>query len=299
MGIQDAIENSICNNRKVETKQWIQDLLQTSQLVGDLYSINYENAKVIIHDTFRHNVGGIPSLSFLIASRLDPNNCDNVDYKDEDTSFILLRVMDSTTLPQDVEAERIRVETAQRVSGDSSKNYDDNSAMDYRTKNLLSFAGIQCRIIGTFYLDDNAKNSEGKLQLRFGSDISNYYPNHGLKVYRPNGKALEKIINYIDPYTELANIEKYGSDNKVKIGQVRYASTNRRFQNIDDVPVYIYPADLLSQKTALFGMTRTGKSNTTKIIAKSVFELRNNEPRKLRIGQVIFDPNGEYANENV
>lgn len=299
MGIQDAIENSICNNRKVETKQWIQDLLQTSQLVGDLYSINYENAKVIIHDTFRHNVGGIPSLSFLIASRLDPNNCDNVDYKDEDTSFILLRVMDSTTLPQDVEAERIRVETAQRVSGDSSKNYDDNSAMDYRTKNLLSFAGIQCRIIGTFYLDDNAKNSEGKLQLRFGSDISNYYPNHGLKVYKPNGKALEKIINYIDPYTELANIEKYGSDNKVKIGQVRYASTNRRFQNIDDVPVYIYPADLLSQKTALFGMTRTGKSNTTKIIAKSVFELRNNEPRKLRIGQVIFDPNGEYANENV
>lgn len=230
---------------------------------------------------------------------MDPNNCDNVDYKDEDTSFILLRVMDSTTLPQDVEAERIRVETAQRVSGDSSKNYDDNSAMDYRTKNLLSFAGIQCRIIGTFYLDDNAKNSEGKLQLRFGSDISNYYPNHGLKVYKPNGKALEKIINYIDPYTELANIEKYGSDNKVKIGQVRYASTNRRFQNIDDVPVYIYPADLLSQKTALFGMTRTGKSNTTKIIAKSVFELRNNEPRKLRIGQVIFDPNGEYANENV
>lgn len=299
MGIQDAIENSICNNRKVETKKWIQDLLQTSQLVGDLYSINYESAKVIIHDTFRHNVGGIPSLSFLIASRLDPNNCENVDYKDEDTSFILLRVMDSTSLPQDVEAERIRVETAQRVSGNTSKNYDDNSAMDYRTKNLLSFAGIQCRIIGTFYLDDNAKNSEGKLQLRFGSDISNYYPNHGLKVYKPNGKALEKIINYIDPYTELANIEKYGSDNKVKIGQVRYASTNRRFQNIDDVPVYIYPADLLSQKTALFGMTRTGKSNTTKIIAKSVFELRNNEPKKLRIGQVIFDPNGEYANENI
>lgn len=298
MGIQEAIENSIGNNRIVETKQWIQDLLQKDQLVGDLYSINYETAKVIVHDTFRHNVGGIPSLSFLIASRLDPANCDNIDYKDEDTSFILLRVMDSTTLPQDVEAERIRVETAQRVSGDLSKNYDDNSAMDYRTKNLLSFAGVQCRIIGTFYLDANAGNSESKLQLRFGSDISNYYPNHGLKVYKPNGKALEKIINYIDPYTELANIEKYGADNKVKIGNVRYASTNRRFQNIDDVPVYIYPADLLSQKTALFGMTRTGKSNTTKIIAKSVFELRKTPQKPLRIGQIIFDPNGEYANEN-
>ncbi len=299
MEIERAIQDSIENNKKVETKQWIQELLQTNQLVGDLYSINYENAKVIIHDTFRHNVGGIPSLSFLIASRLDPNNCDDIDYKDEDTSFILLRVMDSTTLPQDIDAERIRVETAQRVSGDTSKNYDDNSTMDYRTKNLLSFAGIQSRIIGTFYLDDNIANSEGSLQLRFGSDISNYYPNRGLKVYKPNGKALEKIINYIDPYTNLVNIEKYGSDNKVKIGNVRYASTNRRFQNIDNVPVYIYPADLLSQKTALFGMTRTGKSNTTKIIAKSVFELRKNKNKPLRIGQVIFDPNGEYANENI
>ncbi len=49
-------------------------------------------------------------------------------------------------------------------------------------------------------------------------------------------------------------------------------------------------------------MTRTGKSNTTKIIAKSVFELRNpqkSEDASLRIGQIIFDPNGEYANENV
>ena len=299
MEIERAIQDSIENNKKVEAKQWIQELLQTNQLIGDLYSINYENAKVIIHDTFRHNVGGIPSLSFLIASRLDPNNCDDIDYKDEDASFILLRVMDSTTLPQDINAERIRVETAQRVSGDASKNYDDNSTMDYRTKNLLSFAGIQSRIIGTFYLDDNIANSEGSLQLRFGSDISNYYPNRGLKVYKPNGKALEKIINYIDPYTDLANIEKYGSDNKVKIGNVRYASTNRRFQNIDNVPVYIYPADLLSQKTALFGMTRTGKSNTTKIIAKSVFELRKNKNKPLRIGQVIFDPNGEYANENI
>ena len=48
-------------------------------------------------------------------------------------------------------------------------------------------------------------------------------------------------------------------------------------------------------------MTRTGKSNTTKIIAKSVYELRypkSTDDNPLRIGQIIFDPNGEYANEN-
>jgi hypothetical protein len=113
---------------------------------------------------------------------------------------------------------------------------------------------------------------------------------------------LEQIVNYCDPSTLKSHIEKYNNSEKVKLGQVRYASTNRKYQQIDDVPVYIYPADLLSQKSALFGMTRTGKSNTTKIIAKSVYELRTNEnpdDTPLRIGQIIFDPNGEYANENV
>ncbi|MBQ9494873.1 MAG: DUF87 domain-containing protein [Treponema sp.] len=299
MDLENTIGQNITNNKKIETSDWIKKLLQPSQLVGDLYSINYDYAKVIIHDHYRHQVGGIPSLSFLVASRLDPNQCDAVDYKDEDTSFILLRVMDSTSLPQDVEAEKIRVETAQRVSGKTEINWDDSSTMDYKTRNLLSFAGLQCRIVGTFFLDDDNSNSEAPLQLRFGSDISNYYPNRGLKVYKPNGEALKWIINYIDPYTKQANIEKYGSNNEVKIGHVRYASTNRKYQQIDDVPVFIYPADLLSQKTALFGMTRTGKSNTTKIIAKSVFELRKNPEKPLRIGQIIFDPNGEYANENV
>lgn len=299
MSLESEITKNLSDSKKVETARWIKTLLQPNQIIGDLYSINYEYAKVIVHDTYRHSVGGIPSLSFLIASRLNPDDCDNVDYKDEDTSFILLRVMDSTTLPQDVEAERIRVETAQRVSGKTETNWDDSSAMDYKTRNLLSFAGLQCRIIGTFFLEEDSANSESPLQLRFGSDISNYYPNRGLKVYKPNGKALERIVNYIDPVTRQSNIEKYGSSGEVKIGYVRYASTNRKYQQIDDVPVHIYPADLLSQKTALFGMTRTGKSNTTKIIAKSVFELRKNQKAPLRIGQIIFDPNGEYANENV
>lgn len=210
--------------------------------------------------------------------------------------------MDAAALPQDKEAERIRVETAQRISGETEKHWDDAGSMDLRTKNILGFAGVQCRIIGTFFLEENGQNREASLNLKFGSDISNYYPNRGLKVYKPNGKALEQIVNYADPSSIQAHTEKYGNTERVKLGFVRYASTNRKYQQVDDVPVYIYPADLLSQKSALFGMTRTGKSNTTKIIAKSVFELRANENpncKPLRIGQIIFDPNGEYANENV
>jgi len=304
MSIEQGLNSRRENDKQVETQQWFQKLIQPDEYVGDLYSINYETARVIIHDFHRAKVGGIPSLSFLIASRVDPSKTD-IDFKTEDASFILLRVMDAAALPQDKEAERIRVETAQRISGETEKHWDDAGAMDLRTKNILGFAGVQCRIIGTFFLEENGQNGEAPLNLKFGSDISNYYPNRGLKVYKPNGEALEKIINYIDPSNiqELEN--RYGTSAvqaKVKIGHVRYASTNRKYQNIDDVPVYIQPMDLLNQKSALFGMTRTGKSNTTKIIAKSVFELRklkDNNKRDIRIGQIIFDPNGEYANENV
>jgi DNA helicase HerA-like ATPase len=302
MSIEKGIHLRIENNKKIETEQLFKKLVQSEEYVGDLYSINYETARVIIHDSARKKVGGIPSLSFLIATRINPDNAANIDFRSEDASFILLRVIDSTPLPSEKEAERIRVETAQRVSGEIEKHWDSKGAMDGKTKTMLGYAGVECRIIGTFYLEENPKNSEAPLALKFGSDISNYYPNRGLKVFKPNAKALEEIVNYSDPSNIESHIEKYGNTEKVKLGFVRYASTNRKYQQIDDVPVYIYPADLLSQKSALFGMTRTGKSNTTKIIAKSVFELRipkDTESNCLRIGQIIFDPNGEYANENV
>lgn len=301
MSIEQGIVKRKSTDKKSETKQWFQKLIQTDEYVGELYSINYETARVIIHDSARNKVGGIPSLSFLIASRINIET-DEIDFKSEDASFILLRVMDSAPLPQDKEAERIRVETAQKVTGETERHWDGDGAMDAKTRVLLGFAGVQCRIIGTFFLEENKKDKDSPLVLKFGSDISNYYPNRGLKVFKPNAKALEEIVNYIDPVNLEEHVEKYGSCAKVKLGHIRYASTNRKYQQIDDVPVFIYPADLLSQKTALFGMTRTGKSNTTKIIAKAVYELRypkENEGKKLRIGQIIFDPNGEYANENV
>lgn len=298
-GLEAGIKESQVNQHAAQCKAWFNKLIQPTEYVGDIYSINYEAARVMIHDRYRQQVGGIPSLSFLIATRVTGDR--ELDFKSEDCSLILFRVMDAAALPQDREAERIRVETAQRVSGETEKNWDNDGAMDPRTRNLLGYAGVECRIIGTFYLEDDPNNVEAPLRLKFGSDISNYYPNRGLKVYKPNAKALEAIVNHIDPKNLEEHIEKYGSSAKVKLGYVRYASTNRRYQQVNDVPVHIYPADLLSQKTALFGMTRTGKSNTTKIIAKSVFELRDpkeggSEP--LKIGQIIFDPNGEYANEN-
>jgi len=266
-------------------------LVDGAAYVGEIYSIGYEEALVQIHDYNRQQVGGIPALSFLLATRVIPGM--TPDIRQEDASVILLRVIDHADLPNAQEALRVRVENAQRVSGDLDKTFDHRDVMDPTTNNLLGYAGVRCRVLGTFYFDKVDGGPETKYELMFGSDLSNYYPNRGLKVFKARGELLRRIVNYRDP--RLSRPEDRNL--LVSVGEVRYASTNRPFQQISGVPVSLTPTDLLGQKTALFGMTRTGKSNTTKIILKSVFGLRwGTQP--IRVGQIVFDPNGEYANEN-
>lgn len=263
-----------------------------SQYVGEVYSISYETALVQIHDFHRQGVGGIPSLSFLVATRFQ----EGTSYEDEEASVLLLRVMDAAALPTDGEAERLRVENAKRVSGEPKDHWD--GVQDGWTNQHLSFAGVKCRVIGTFYLEQKPGSTQADdVVLRFGSDLSNYYPNRGLKVYKPNDEALRSIVNFLEPERAASLSINGAPPRRVELGLVRYASTNRALQGVSNVPVDLLPADLLGQKSALFGMTRTGKSNTTKIILQAVFELRYNGGE--RIGQIVFDPNGEYANENV
>lgn len=275
------------------TKELLAALVQAGQYIGEVYSMQYEKALVMVHDFERQKVGGIPHLAFLVATRMVEDQ--TLDWTKEETSALLLRVIDSGALPTDAEALNVRVQAAQRASGEKA-HWDNEDYMDPQTAHVLSFAGLRCRIVGTFYVDEVGTENDRKLVLKFGCDISNFYPNQGLKVYKPNGDALLRIVNYRDAERVLNHpLAKF----EFHVGDVRYASTHRAHQGVADVPVKIAPADLLGQKTALFGMTRTGKSNTTKIIVKSVFDLRFQNKESGRIGQLIFDYNGEYANDNV
>jgi hypothetical protein len=270
-----------------QASQLLRRLIQPDAYVGDVYSLGYEQALVQIHDFHRRRVGGIPALSFLIATRIAGDTC---DVREEDSSIVLLRVLDHADLPNSEEALRVRVENAQRVSGDLEKFWDQREVMDPTTHHLLSYAGIKCRVLGTFYVSELRGGIAGlRHVLTFGSDLSNYYPNQGLKVFKPRGDALARIVNYRDPRTHSES-----DSAMVSVGAVRYASSHRAFQQVDGVRVSITPTDLLGQKTALFGMTRTGKSNTTKIVLKTIFELRW-QPSALRIGQVVFDQAGQDA----
>lgn len=87
-----AFKESRQNLQSNDAKRWFQKLIQTDQCVGELYSINYETAKVQIHDRHRRDVGGIPSLSFLIATRINPDSNDPIDFKaEDDNSTIYIR----------------------------------------------------------------------------------------------------------------------------------------------------------------------------------------------------------------
>ncbi len=97
----------------------LSSLIEGDAYVGEVFSIGYDEALVQIHDFNRQQVGGIPALSFLLATRIAPNTIP--DIRKEDSSLVLLRVMDHADLPNAQEALRVRVKNAQRVSGELEK----------------------------------------------------------------------------------------------------------------------------------------------------------------------------------
>jgi len=141
-------------------------------------------------------------------------------------------------------------------------------------------------------------------ELHLGSDLESFAVATSLHVYRPRGTALEKIVNHIDPMRRKVAIEEaqlLGIKKPIEpfqIGTVRYTSTDRlhRGDEAEKVPVCVQPSDFLARRTAVLGMTRTGKSNMVKQMVAVVKRVA--DEGGVKIGQVIYDINGEYANAN-
>lgn len=267
--------------------QLLSSMVKRDRQVGDLLKIDYGEAVMVVHDHLRQNVGGLPLGCFLLATRMAPN-C-RCDPNDEDTSIVVLRVLGPSQLPNQTDADRNRFEAAKRAA-DREEQWDDQTTTDQFTLNLLRFAGLRCRVLGTFLLRPDAGDD---WQLKFGADLSNFYSGRGLKVYKPDQETLAKIVNFVG-----RRAVADAAANRIRIGRVRYSASEKAGDDSTGVAVLADPTDLLARRTALFGMSRTGKSNTTKIVASAVFRLRSPAQGGSRVGQLILDPNGEYANEN-
>ncbi len=263
-------------------------LVQKQNFIGWIYSLNYEQACILTNDLWKHQARGIPHNCFLVATSFDPDNYSSTP--DEDREVILLRVNGSCKLPQDDDIVRTKIDHCQQQPGAFN-----GKEVDAITLNQMQFGGLECRVLGTFYTADNV--------LWLGSDLESFASSSRLRAYRPRKEALNIIANYVDPIRRQKAIDEataLGIKKSIApfpIGTVRYTSTARLHrQENENVKVEVQPSDFLARRTAVFGMTRTGKSNMIKQMVAVVKRIADQGETK--IGQIIFDINGEYANAN-
>ncbi len=263
--------------RKMATVDLFREIVDSLTFVGRPFYFDFSRMKILSNDHWKERVGGIAAGTFLVAVY------DNVGDRPE---VVLLRVLGPTALPSDPDVVAAMVEHYKEYAATDTPAV---GKLDSYTRYEFQFSGLECRVLGSFYVDQNART-------RFGADVDNFYGPNNYSVYKPFNRVLEYIVNFRDG--ELIP----GSLGDQPIGEVRYASSHRHMPT-GSVPVYVSALDYLGKRTALFGMTRTGKSNTVKMIIKATAGLslsgaqlggQKVEP----IGQIIFDVNGEYANDN-
>ena len=293
------MKNSILRDEIITKELKLMDLLANAELVGGIYNMGFEECSILTNDIWKSNAGGIPKHCFLLASVMESGKA---PLSEDDEEIILLRVIGPAQLPTERELINVRSDAMREIITEKGRESakEPSEIIDILTRNEIQFSGIKAKVLGTFYeeiVNDNRI-------LTFGSDVDNFYSASRYKVYKPYSKSLEIITSYPE-ITKQEEIERQKNNipfpKRIRIGTVRYSSTIRRTRKIEEkkpisVPVKVYIEDFISMKTAIFGMTRLGKSNTMKIIATSVFQyaIENKE----KIGQLLFDPTGEYANVN-
>jgi hypothetical protein len=219
-------------------------LLKADDLVGDLLKIDYATCDILVHDHLRQKTGGLPLGCFLLATRLTPDSTESPEL--EDSNLILLRVTGQSRLPNASETDMNRFLAGQRAAA-GERTWDAEGTTDQFTLHQLRYAGVSCRVLGTFRM---LRTKPKEWKLTFGADISNFYSGRGLKIYKPVGSALRQIVNFVRPGLDDAHPL---AGKRVPVGRVRYASSERVVDaNAENVEVDIDPTDLIARRTALF-----------------------------------------------
>ena len=268
--------------------QEIKPIIEDSQLIGGVYYMDYDTCTIVSNDRWKDQANGVPRHCYLLATAA---NWENPEEFDEDDAYaMLLRSKGPAKLPAEDDLMKVREEAMRKkITGNTGLEDgvtvpgSSEDVMDVLTKNEIQFSGIEAEILGTIFQEDN--------EIKFGSDVETFYSSARYKVYKPGQRALERIFKELQ-----VDDEDGGVDTDIRLGRVRYSSTERR-SDLEAASVPIDIEDVIGNKTALFGMTRTGKSNTMKVLATAVF--RQAVQSGDDVGQLLFDPAGEYANVNV
>ena len=229
----------------------------SDRLLGFLLDMGYDQMRLVTCDAWKRKCGGVPKNSFVIV-RLNEKAA-GVAPGSMRRFLLLARIRETATTP---------------VAGDIQNTifqiHKVQATVDPFTNAELQWGALQADILGTYY--DGPDNS-----IAFGNDVDSFLSPHFYEVYIPEEEHLERLIN---SFVETAD--------PIKIGRLRYTETETS-QRKREIEVRISPSDFVANRTALFGKTRMGKSNTIKVILDTM--LRSPE----QMGQVVFDLSGEYT----
>ncbi|MXW52496.1 MAG: ATP-binding protein [Gammaproteobacteria bacterium] len=247
-----------------------QSFRELAKRVGAVYTISYSTAVIAVFDHDREQAGGLPKGGFLMAAKHS---------HETDESFILLRIQREARLPSAADNDQTR----QGVIEDSGNEGPWSARMPSWIRDKMSLHGLECSVLGTF-----TPQQDGS--YKFAEDIDNYYAVNELMVWKPDPSSLHLIVNHQHRSNDIPI-----NSATTKIGVSRFAAAESN--DAIKAEFHVNPIDIMKRRTAYFGMSRSGKSNGLKIVAETIYKLRKVNP-KHRVGQVIFDLSGEYAQDN-
>lgn len=234
------------------------------RIVGYVLDIGYGEITIITCDPFKVAVGGVPrnSILVMVPSSFESNGVQIPPH------FTVLRVLDSAPTPLSTEVQLTYFELQKKSMPE----------LDVFTQSELQWGALKTGVLGMFYPNPEKKNT-----VEFSGDLNNYLSAHKYLIYSPNDELLDLVSNIIVP-----------QENRFLIGKLRLTECRLPLPNktLPDVNIYLSTTDFMGTRTAMFGKTRLGKSNVVKLLTQSIIETTKN------VGQLIFDINGEYANDN-
>ncbi len=234
------------------------------RFVGYVMDIGFDTVSIITSDRFKVVVGGVPRNSLLImvpAVRVDG----------APPHFTLLRVLEAASTPLSRETQQTYFELQKKSMPE----------LDIFTQSELQWGALKTGVLGMFYPSPQMQNA-----VEFSGDVNNFVSAHKYRVFAPDDTLLNLVVNTLVP-----------AENRFEIGDLRLTECRLPLpsRSLAQVKVCVSTKDFMGSRTAMFGKTRLGKSNVVKLIAQSILETTK---QSRNVGQLIFDINGEYANDN-
>src|SRR5258708_3818567 len=185
--------------------------------------------------------------------------------------FTWLRVVESGPKPLSKEVQQTYFELQKKSMPE----------LDVFTQSELQWGALNTGVLGMFYANPEQINA-----VEFSGDLNNFVSAHKYRIYAPDDPLLDLIVNALVP-----------EENRFVIGDLRLTECRLPLPNRPQpqVKASVSTTDFMGTRTAMFGKTRLGKSNVVKLIAQSLLETTM---QTSNVGQLIFDINGEYANDN-